>query len=176
MQFVFLDQKNIFFIAIGSLILFLFGLLSIYPNQRSLKILDNEIADYQLQIKAQKILFPLYGNLLKNTAALRIDEKLPSPARAGIKQNELNKITKNISRVAAQHDFTVNLITPDINTLIDESNYFKVAVSLTGNFMALRQLFIALYKLPYLENFTKIKIKSINQDKLITFTLLVIKE
>ena len=154
----------------------MFGLLSIYPNQRSLKILDNEIADYQLQIKAQKILFPLYGDLLKNTTALKIDEKLPFPAKAGIKQNELNKIARNISQVAAQHDFTVNSITPDINTLIDESNYFKVDVSLTGDFMALRQLFITLYKLPYLENFTKIKIKSINQEKLITFTLLVIKK
>lgn len=176
MRFIFLDQKNIYFIAIGSLLLFLFGVLFIYPNQRSLRILDNEIGNYQLQIKAQKLLFPIYADLLKNRAALEIDKKLPSPAKAGIKQNELNKIARNISQVAVQHDFTVNSITPDINTLIDESNYFKVDVSLTGDFMALRQLLIALYKLPYLQNFTKIKIKSINQEKLITFTLLVIKK
>jgi len=140
-----------------------FALFAIYPNQMALSKMDREVRELTARIEEQKLLFPLFKELLKFSREKDTDT-LPFPEKAKLKQNEIGKISTIIKEFAKENNLSVEEITPDINSLVDDSSHLKMYLKLKGDFPNLRNFFLRTGELPYLDHIEQIQIRTVSES------------
>ena len=150
-------QSIIYLLMCAALVLS-FILAGLYPAQKSLGRLDMEIIKARDEIEEQKILFPVYTELVEK---LRIkgSQVLPSPVRSKLSRDETEQIPAIFGRIARKCKLKAVSITPDAKSLADGSGLLAVNAFVKGRFPDFRKFLIELGGLPWLEHMERVDIQ-----------------
>ncbi len=153
--------------GIAVLILFL-----ILPTQVSITRTDQEINHVKRRIEEQKILYPVYCDLLE-----RIKRKIPEGvfAKSSVPPVECDPedITPLIQKIAAGNNLEVRSIIQDVGSLIDDAGYIIIDASVAGNFRDFRNFLIQIGGMQYANHLEELNIEASggNGDALLRFKL-----
>lgn len=161
------------FICAGGLLAFI--LLVIYPQQISLDEADMEIMALKGRIEEQKILYPVFLDLLRK-ARFKGTEGLPFPKRDRLKRDETVKIPTIFQQIAQKNHLKLVDIKSDIDSLVDSSGFLKINLELEGNFFDLRSFMLQLGELPYLEHIEQIQVRSAHEIKTVHLKIWLAQE
>ena len=170
-----ISTKSLLRIIIFSSGVVLFFLLAILPSLRESRALDNQIIDINARIKEQQLLTPVYDSLLKKS-------EMKPPAGLNIvqpkklKRDETDKVAQTLQDMARQSNLLLADYTPEIQSLIGESDTLKVAVQLRGEFISMQTFLRQLYQLPYLVKFEEISVQSVKDSKEMRLRLWLARE
>jgi hypothetical protein len=121
--------------------------------------MDSRIDRITTHAKEQKMLFPLFQELMKVSQEKDI-EALPFPEKENLKRNEFGNISFILQEIAQKENLNLAEVTPDIDSLIDDSDQLKIYVKLNGSFFDLRNFLIRLGAIPYLEHIEQLQIRA----------------
>jgi hypothetical protein len=144
-------------VCIGGIIAFL--LLVIYPNHRELKRLDLEMNQIETRLGEQKVLTPIFNELRQQTK-IDLPNDLPNPEPGKLSRAETSKITFLIREIVQEHQFVVDSIQPDVETLVGGSGHMRLNLSLRGDFINLRQMLLRLFEIPSLEHVEQLEVSA----------------
>lgn len=156
-------------------VLLFFFLLVIYPQHISLAEADQDITKLKVRIEEQKILYPIFQNLLKK-ARVKDTESLPFPKKTKLMRNETSKISSIFKNIAQKSNLILKEIIPDVDALIGGSEHLKLNLTVKGEFLDLRNFMLHLGELPYLEDIERIQIRSVQDSTEISFKILLARE
>ena len=144
-------------VCIAGILGFIF--MAVYPSRNALMERDRDIAELKAQIEEQKILTPLYKDLLERSEPLKT-LSLPLPKRKKLDQNEIGRLSIYLEEIAARSHFELVGLVPDVDSLAQVSGLLSVNARLKGDFINFRDCFILLGALPYLEHIEEIRVRS----------------
>jgi hypothetical protein len=170
-----LPARSIVYFLVCLCVLLFFFLLVIYPQRISLAEADLDIKKSKVRIEEQKILYPIFQNLLKKARA-KDSEGLPFPKKRKLMRNETAKISSIFQEIAQKSNLVLKEIIPDVGALISGAEYLKLNLTVKGNFLDLRNFMLQLGELPYLEHIDRIQIRSFQDSKEISFKILLAQE
>jgi len=145
---------------LGSLLLFI--LVIIVPVQRFMAGLDGQIKDIQYQVDEQKSLQPIY-QALKAKSQTTAPSILPTPESGKLARDLVSVVPSTIGRIVRNAAMETITISPDVNSLANQSRSLLMNTVIRGDFMSFRKFLIGVGELPYLERFEEIEIKQ-DQD------------
>ena len=152
-----------YFVILGGGII-LFVILAIMPAQRESEALDFEIENINTQIKEQKILKPVYDNLLKK-AQMKPPEGLNYVPKQTLKKGDTDKVAVTFQSMANDTQLMLVDFSPALDTLINRTGFLMVDVVLKGEFINLHPFLLQLCQLPYMEQIEQVSIQSIRDTK-----------
>jgi hypothetical protein len=141
---------------LGSLLLFILAV--IVPVQRFVAGLDGRIKDIQYQVDEQKSLQPIY-QALKTKSQTTAPSILPMPASGKLSRDLVSVVPSTIGRIVKNAAMETISISPDVNSLANQSRSLLMHAVIRGNFMSFRKFLIGVGELPYLERFEEIEIQ-----------------
>lgn len=147
------------FVICGSVI-FLFIVFAIYPNQMSLIRMDREVEALSTRIEEQQIMSPLFDELMK-LSQKKDPDMLPFPKREKVKRSEIGNVSLTLKKFSEESNLTVGEITPDVNTLVDDSGYVKMVLKVRGQFSDFRNFLLKIGELPYVDHIEQIQIRTV---------------
>lgn len=158
-----LPRQSIRYLLIcsGGILAFIF--LGLYPYQKSLAGLDREIKSIETQIEEQKILFPLYKDLLKKVGQKEPDDL--SPQKAKLDLDRMHRIPFMFEEIARKSNLTLVNVVPNVESLAKASGLLSLNVLVKGNFFDFRTFLLQARQLPYLEHIEEIKIQPADGPK-----------
>jgi hypothetical protein len=140
---------------LGALVLFIVAV--IVPVQRSMTGLDREIKDTRYQVEEQKSLQLIYQKL-KADSQIKVVSILPAPEGGKLSRDSVKVVPSIIKKIAALAAMEVLSVSPDVNSLTDQSRSLLLHAAVRGEFMSFRKFLVGLGELPYLERFEEIEI------------------
>ena len=152
-----------YFLILGGGIL-VFVVLTILPAMQSSAELDMEIKKIKGSMDEQKILNPVYNNLLKKTK-FKKTKGIAASKKKKLAQGDTRKIIQRLNNIAKNSNITLVDVTPDVDTLIGGSGHLLINIVAKGEFINLHEFLFQLCELPFLEFIEQIKITSIRKTK-----------
>ena len=143
----------------GLLVIVLAGIV---PNIISSASLDRKINSVKFQLEEQDKLYPV-SQLLKKNAQKKVLTALPFPARDKLSRKLIDLFPATFKDMAKKAGMDVISISPDLNSLSDNSNFLIVNAVIRGDFFNFRKLLINLGEIPYSERVEEIQIQQ-NRD------------
>lgn len=159
-----LPKKTIIYLLICVAGILGFVVFAIYPNQKSLASLDMEIERIEDQIKEQKILFPVYENLLKKVK-FKKPGAFPFPTRARLGRHETERIPLILGEKARKSNVSLVDVIPDVGSLREGSEVLALNMLIKGDLLDFRNFLIHLGEIPYVKNIQEIKIQPVEGAK-----------
>ena len=141
---------------LGSLLLFILAV--IVPMQRYVAGLDVQIKDIRYKVDEQKNLQPIY-QMLKAKTQTTAPSVLPTPASGKLSRDLVSVVTSTIGRIIKNAAMETISISPDVNSLANQSRSLLMNAVIRGDFMNFRKFLIGVGELPYLERFEEIEIQ-----------------
>jgi len=154
-----LPSKSITYLLICGGMVLAFILLAIYPYHKALGSMDMEIQKINAKIGEQKILYPVFQELLKRSR-IKEPESLTLPAKEILARTDTDRILSIFQEVAERSNLKVISVQPDVEALINNSEHLMVDVAMTGAFFDFRNFFLQLGELPYLKHIERFQIKT----------------
>ena len=144
-------------IFVGGLILFV--LLAILPVQKESEALDFQIENLQSRIEEQRILTPIYENLLKKTqmeppGGLDLIEKKALP------RGQTEQVVDWFEAMAQASNLRLVEFSPSIETILGNSKHLEIDLTLQGEFIDMHPFLLELCQLPYLARLKSFQIES----------------
>jgi hypothetical protein len=134
----------------------------IWPSQISIGQIDHEINEINLQIEEQKILLPVFNDVLKAEALLKNSPKFPFPKIADADENSVikdaDKISSVFEEIAEDNRLNIKNIQANFNSLTSDSKYLSVDITMAGNFFDLYNFLIRCGGIPYIEDIEELRI------------------
>jgi len=146
------------FICGAGIIAFIF--LIIIPSQKTSAELDRDIEKINDRIEEQRILRPVFDNLLKR-AKKEDPTDLPATQELKLARGDINEITDLLREIARRHDLEMKDIRADVTALMEKSGNMLMRIDLTGDFMQFRDFLMDLSTIYLLEQIEEIKISAI---------------
>lgn len=159
-----LAPESIIYLMLCSGGVLAFLLLVTFPSQQALRKMDHDIVQIKNQIEEQRILQPVFNDLLKQIR-IKIPAGLQPPQKAALGQRESERLTTTFKDITRASHLRLKSITPDINTIMDDSGRMKVDLEVAGNFLDLRHFLLRLIELPYLEHIESVVVETAQQVK-----------
>ena len=140
-------------------VLFTFIVLIIYPYHTSLAEADSEIEITKGRIEDQKLLFPIFKDLL-NKAGRKESSLLLLPEKKKLARDEIDGVSSMIQKIAQRSNLKVGGIMPDVDSLIGGAGFVKMTVVMKGELFDLRNFLVLLGEVSYLEHIEQIQIRT----------------
>ena len=156
-------QSLIYFLICGSGIL-VFVLLIIIPTQKMSAELDKDIEKLNARIDEQRILKPVFDNLLKQVKK-KGPTNLPATKKVKMARGDINKISEHLLEIARRCDLEIRDIQTDVNTLDNNAEYLLIRIHARGDFKKFRDFLVDLGKIPSLEQIEEIDIRAIENSR-----------
>ena len=156
-------QSLIYFLVCGAGIL-VFVLLIIIPAQQTLADLERDIDKLTARIDEQRILRPVFDNLLKQVKKKKLT-KLPVIQKVKLARGEINQLSERILENARRCDLQLRGIQTDVNALENNTEYLLVRIHATGDFKKFRDFLVNLGDIPSLEQIEEIDIRAIENSR-----------
>jgi hypothetical protein len=151
--------QNLVIFVVCAIGLVAFWVLIILPSQRTEKELDQEIDKLNGRIEEQRILTPVFHSLLER-AKMKGPSGLPSPEKSKLTHGDMNAISTVFQDIAGRNNLKLEGITTDVNSLVQESGYLVMRLTLSGDFFDIRKFLIDIGSIPSLEHIEEIGIRS----------------
>ena len=167
-----IPKQTILSIGLCAGIIVAFLALAVYPKQRSLAGLNQQMEGIENQLKEQKMLLPLYENL-SEIARFQKPRALPSPRKGKLELHETERLSSLFDAMARKSRLTLVDAIPDIQSLVQGPESLSVNILLKGDFSDLRSFLLALGGVPALQRVEEIRIKSAEktQDMIIRVSM-----
>jgi hypothetical protein len=159
-----LPGQSVTYLLICGAILLAFILIAIIPYQKTLADLDSERKGLQAQIERQKIIFPLYRDLLSKMQVRR-STVLPSPERAELERGKVDEISAVLRKMGQRNGLLVIRIVPDAKSITRGAGILMVSALLKGGLSEFRRFLVELGGLPYLRHIEEVRIQSVPGTK-----------
>ncbi|UCF93097.1 MAG: hypothetical protein JSW39_02765 [Desulfobacterales bacterium] len=159
-----LAAQSLTYVLIGGAGIVVFIFMIILPYIRTAAELDADIIQLSARIEEQRILTPIFKNLLqqiKNSTPAG----LPTAEMKKLTLGEMNSISELIRKMARRHDLTVAEITPDVDSITKDSGHLLINLIAVGKFFDLRKFIVDLGTIPSLEHIEALKISSIEDSR-----------
>ncbi len=131
----------------------------IYPYHMSLADVDSEIEITKGRIEEQRLLFPVFKDLLKKVR-LKESGGLPLPKKKKLARDETDRILSILQEIAQRSHLIISGIMPDVDSLIGGSEYLKMTIVMKGELFDLRNFLVLLGEVSYLEHIEQIQIRA----------------
>ena len=138
----------------------LFILLAIMPATRESAALNFELKNLNTRIEEQKILSPVYENLLKK-AQLKPPERIESIEKKKLKRGETEAVATMLRDMAGSSKLNLVEFSPKVETIISGAGVLMIDFMLKGEFINLQPFLLQLCQTPYLEQIEQIRIRSV---------------
>jgi len=125
--------------------------------------LDGDIRGIKAQIEEQKILLPLYQELLKSVKQEEPEDF--SPQKAKLERERMHLIPFMLEELAQKSNLTLVSVAPDLESLAKASGLLSLNVLVKGKFLDFREFLLQARKFPYLEHVEEIQIRSADGAK-----------
>ena len=155
-------QSLIYFLVCGAGIL-VFVLLIIIPTQKTSAELDKDIEKLRARIDEQRILKPVFDNLLKQLKRQGPTD-LPATKKVKMARGDINKISGYLLEIARRSDLEIRDIKTDVNAL-DNAEYLLIRIHARGDFKKFRNFLVDLGNIPSLEQIEEIDIRAIENSR-----------
>ena len=109
----------------------MFVVLTILPAMQSSTGLDMEIKKIKSSMDEQRILTPVYDNLLKKTKFKKA-KGIAAPKKNKIAQGDTRKIIQRLNNIAKNSNITLVDVKPDVDTLIGGSGHLLINIVAIG--------------------------------------------
>ena len=126
-----------------------FVVLTILPAMQSSTGLDMEIKKIKGSMDEQKILTPVYNNLLRKTK-FKKTKGIAASKKNKLVQGDTRKIIQRLNSIAKNSNITIVDVSPDVDTLIGGSGYLLIEIVAKGEFINLHEFLFQLCELPFL--------------------------
>ena len=165
-----LPKKSLVTLGIYLGVLVVFILLTIVPARRESAALDDQIKKIRSRIEEQKILKPIYQNLLKK-AQLEPPEGIGLVEKKKLKKGETETVGSRLSDMAVRSNLTLAQFLPKVETIISGTGLMMVDFTLKGEFINLHPFLIQLCQTPYLEQIEHIQIRAVRDTNEFQFRI-----
>lgn len=152
-----------------------FILLAILPYKQALRQMDEDIQNINAQINEQKVLLPIFKDLLNQIRA-ESPQGLPVAPKSKLEHNAADKLAAIFQKMARSSHLRLNKFIPDLNTFVDNTGVLKVTVIVSGDFLDLRPFFLKLAQIPYLEHIEQVAIRTVTNLKEANFMIWMAQE
>lgn len=137
-----------------------FVAVAIYPTYRSIAAMDKDIEKLSADIEAQKLLIPVFMQLLKKSREKKTP-LLPSPPPVRLQRGNTGAVSETIQKTAQEHRLTIESLTPDVQSMIGGSDHLKMNAHLRGMFPDIRGFLIGLGEIPSLDFIERISMQTV---------------
>ena len=172
-EFIPAQSLIILLICVGGILLFVFML--IIPRQNMATELDQSIDELENKIGEQRTLTPVFYEILSR-AKDKKQPDLPITEKAKLARGDMTKIFDQIKAIARVHNLKLEEITPDVNSLKDNSGYLLIRISATGDFFNFREFLIELGTIPSMVHVEELKIRAIEESREIKLKIWLAQE
>ncbi|MBW2570218.1 MAG: hypothetical protein JRE47_12870 [Deltaproteobacteria bacterium] len=163
-QFIKLQGRgSIYFLVFGAAILILI-VIGIYSSKKFSEIKNREIKALCYEIEEQKVVFPVYSNLLDKMPVIG-PEVLAFPAKTRLSEDKIEEIPMRFAEIAQKCKLEAVSIIPDVMSLDRDSGRLLVDVFVKGDFFNFRKFLIEIGRVPYLEHIEKVHIQRTMEGK-----------
>ena len=156
-------QSLIYFLICGTGIL-VFVLLIIIPTQKTSAELDRDIDKLNARIVEQRMLRPIFDNLLKQVKKKGPTE-LPLTKKNKLARGDVSTISERLLEIARRFDLKLHDIQTDVNALENNADYLLIRIHATGDFKRFRDFLVDLGNIPSLAQIEEIKIRAIENSR-----------
>ena len=151
-----------------------FILLAILPYKQALRQMDEDIQNINAQINEQKVLQPIFKDLLNQVKA-ESPQGLPVVPKSKLGRNDTDKLAAIFQKMARSSHLQLNKFIPDLNTFVDNTGVLKATVIVSGDFLDLRPFFLKLTRMPYLEHIEQVAVRTATNLKEANFMIWMAK-
>jgi hypothetical protein len=156
-------QSLIYFLVCGTGIL-VFVLLIIIPTQKTSAELDRDIDKLNARIVEQRMLRPIFDNLLKQVKKKGPTE-LPVTQKNKLARGDISKVSEHLLEIAWRYDLKLDDIQTDVNALENNAEYLLMHIHVRGDFIKFRDFLVYLGNIPSLEQIEEIDIRAIGNSR-----------
>jgi len=156
-------------------VLFTFVVFVIYPYHMSLADADSEIEITKGRIEEQRLLFPIFEDLLKK-ARYKKPGGLTLPKKKKLARGEIDRGSSILQEIAQRSHLIISGIMPDVDSLIGGSEYLKMTIVMKGELFDLRNFLVLLGEVSYLEHIEQIQIRPVQETKEIRLKVWMARE
>lgn len=156
-----IPTTTITYILVYAGVILVLIVIALYPLNKSLSHQDMEIRKLEGQIGEQRMLYPLYQELLRKLES-EGPQRLPFPAKGTLPRDKIDKIPSVFSEIAKQSGLKALAVSPDLHSITSDSDTLMLNATLTGGFFEFRNYLIGLAKIPYLAHIEQIQITHIH--------------
>jgi hypothetical protein len=161
-----IPAQSVYYFLLCSTGILLFVFLGLYPVQSSLNHQDQDMAKMKARIEEQKVLYPLYQELLLLGKGQKKDSNLlPASSKAGLSMDQLGNISILFKNMAQESSLQAVSVTPDVKSLTTNSKNISVLLVVKGDFLKLRRFLFELERLPCMEHIEEIQIEEAGGGK-----------
>lgn len=159
-----LPTQSLFYCLVCGAGVIVFVFLIIIPSQDISAELDKDIEKINDRIETQRILRPVFDNLLKRAKAEKSTE-LPSTPKIKLERGDIDNISKLLQEIARRHELKVQDIRTDVAEMMNNSGYMLMHLHLAGDFMKFRDFLVDLGTIPSLEQIEELNIRAIQAGR-----------
>jgi len=139
--------------------LVLFFLLAIVPTRKESEALDFQIENLQTRIEEQRILTPIYENLLRKTQAEPL-EGVELIEEKALKRGQTEQVVDWFREMAETSGLKMVDFSPSIDTILSDSDHLEIDMTLQGEFINMHPFLLELCQMAYLEQLKSFQIES----------------
>jgi hypothetical protein len=138
--------------------------LIIIPAQKTSAQLDKDIEKLTARLDEQRILKPVFDNLLKQVKKKDATE-LPAPQKVKLARGDIHNISEHLLETARRCDLILRDIQTDVKTLENDTEYLVIRIHATGAFKKFRDFLVDLGNIPSFERIEEIQIRAIENSR-----------
>lgn len=150
-------------------------LIAILPRYITLTELDKQITSLNADIEEQKILHPVFKDLLKKALA-KAPVGLPFPEKVKLERDKTDKIALTFQELAKKSKLKIEKIITDVDSLIDDSGFLMLSVIVKGDIFDLRNFLVKLGEVQYIEHIERVQIRALDKSKEMRLKLWIARE
>ena len=171
-EFISLLGRKLIYLLMFAVGILLFIGIGIYSSKKFSEIKDREIKAICCQIEGQKVVLPVYHELLKGLQ-VKSSEVLPFPDKIRLPKDKIEEIPTIFEGIAEKCNLESVSIIPDVMSLDRTSGLLVVNTFVKGSFFDFRKFLVNLGGIPYLEHIEKIDIKRTMEGREFRLKILV---
>jgi len=149
--------------------------ITIFPRYITLVQMDKQITSLNADIEEQKILYPVFKDLLKEALA-RAPEGLPFPEKVKLERDKTDKIALTFQELAKKSNLEIEEVITDVDSLIDDSGFLMLNVIIKGDMFDLRNFLVKLGEIQYIEHIERVQIRTLDKNKEMRLKLWITRE
>jgi hypothetical protein len=156
--------QSMFLVIICGVGILAFVFMIILPYNRVAQELDQDVRTLKSRIDEQRILLPVFNNLINMTQQTQ-SPILPTPKKEKLAREDINAILALFQEFAQHNALKVVEVTPDINSISDNSGYLMTRLILQGDFLNFRNFMLDLGTIPSFERVEEVAIRPVEASR-----------
>lgn len=153
-----------------------FALVNIYPNHLMNIELDEKIQTLNRKIEFQRVIVPIYKELLKRTKMQDLNGLAYPPSVTPAKPRDIEQFSILIGNIARENKMVLNMIAPDSESYLKKSKYFGINIKLSGDFFHFRRFLLRICYIAFMQEIESIRINVENQKHSYDLRLILAQE